>query len=213
MNLRQTWVFPIPPIPQRRHECLDVNLLVTLRQNISSSLSSTSRRPVKIGLELGFWVTWMFICTPPVLEGRILTLFCPELVLKSQTYNYRLTVKEPPMMRVFWAFGKKPDTDCSAWWLLVTSKNIFVSVTHGDGMRDGIRREWIFLRIGCRSNQRSGDRRRNLTFTGGLINDELVISDGLGWTNDWNAYSSTIIHRQCGNRSRDTEVVTGSLGD
>ena len=24
----------------------------------------------------------------------------------------RLTVKEPPVMRVFWAFAKKPDTDC-----------------------------------------------------------------------------------------------------
>ena len=167
MNLRQTCVFPIPPIPQRRHECLDISrLLVTLRLNISSSLSSTSRCPVKIGLELGFWVRGMFICTLPALAGGILTLFCPELVPNSQTYNdNRLTasIKEPPVTRVFWAFAKKPDTDCWAYWSLVTAENIFVSITHGRilfcfcmhqiGLRYDIRRgEWVFLRLGYRSN-------------------------------------------------------------
>ena len=36
-----------------------------------------------------------------------------ELVLKSDIQQQqRLTVKELPVMRVFWAFAKKPDTDC-----------------------------------------------------------------------------------------------------
>jgi HD superfamily phosphohydrolase len=36
-----------------------------------------------------------------------------ELVLKSQTQlQQRLTIKEPPVMRIFWAFAKKPDLDC-----------------------------------------------------------------------------------------------------
>ena len=46
------------PIPQKRHEHLDICLLVTRWVNIISKLSSTtSNRPVKNGLELGFWTT------------------------------------------------------------------------------------------------------------------------------------------------------------
>ena len=89
MNLRQIWVFPIPPIPQRRHEYLDISLLVTWWLNIFSSLSSTSCRPVKIGLELGFWVTGMFICTPPVLAGRI--VFCPEYKISTKITDKKTT--------------------------------------------------------------------------------------------------------------------------
>ena len=109
-----------------------------------------------------------------------------ELVLKSDIQQQqRLTVKELPVMRVFWAFAKKPDTDCWACSLLVTAKNIFVSVTHREilfricisqvGPHHGIRRgEWIFLRIGYSSNRQSGDRSRNLAFMGILINDDLA---------------------------------------
>ena len=36
-----------------------------------------------------------------------------ELVLKSQTQlQQRLTIKVPPVTRIFWAFGKIPDIDC-----------------------------------------------------------------------------------------------------
>ena len=36
-----------------------------------------------------------------------------ELELKSRrNHKQRLTIKEPPVTRVFWAFAKKPDTDC-----------------------------------------------------------------------------------------------------
>jgi hypothetical protein len=52
---------------------------------------------------------------------------------------------------------------------------------------------------------------------GSLINDSLVY--GPGWTftlmpNDWNAaYRSETIDRHSGSRSRDSEVVIGSLID
>ena len=65
MNLIQIWVFPIPPIPQRRQECLGL-LLVQLAK-ILPSLSSTSVRLVNNGLGFGFWSMGIFICASPVL--------------------------------------------------------------------------------------------------------------------------------------------------
>ena len=53
-------------------------------------------------------------------------------------------------------------------------------------------------------------------FMGGLINDDLVQAslDIHINANDRNAaYRSKIIDRQCGNRSRESEVVMGSLID
>ena len=53
-------------------------------------------------------------------------------------------------------------------------------------------------------------------FMGGLINDDLVQAslDIHINANDRNAaYRSKIIHRQCGKRSRESEVVMGSLID
>ena len=36
-----------------------------------------------------------------------------ELVPKSQTQlQKRLTIKVPPVMRIFWAFARRPDLDC-----------------------------------------------------------------------------------------------------
>ena len=103
-----------------------------------------------------------------------------ELVLKSHTATIRLTVKAPPLMKIFWAFGKKPDLECCACWSSVTNKNIFVSVTHGVilfwfrisqvGLRYGIRRG---VGMGYRSHSQSGDWSRNSVFMGSLINDEI----------------------------------------
>ena len=70
-------------IPQRRHNCFDISLLVTWQVNIFSSLSSTSCHPVKIGLGSGFWVTGTFICTS---SNRVnIDILYIELVLKSNT--------------------------------------------------------------------------------------------------------------------------------
>jgi hypothetical protein len=44
------------------------------------------------------------------ITSRVLSI---ELVLKSWTQlQQRLTIKVPPAMKIFWAFGKKPDLDC-----------------------------------------------------------------------------------------------------
>ena len=49
MNFMQIWLFPMPPIPQRRQE----HLPVARAKKMFPSLSSTSFRPVKNGLEFG----------------------------------------------------------------------------------------------------------------------------------------------------------------
>jgi hypothetical protein len=70
--------------------------------------------------------------------------------------------------------------------------------------------------MGYRSNRQSGCRSRNLAFMSNLINEGLVCArlDIHINANDWNtAYRSEIIDRQSGNRSRDSEVVMGSLID
>src|SRR5271168_5382424 len=54
VNLRQICVFPIPPIPQRRQERLDINPPLARGTKSFPRLSSTSFRPVKNGLEFGF---------------------------------------------------------------------------------------------------------------------------------------------------------------
>ena len=45
-----------------------------------------------------------------IIRGIILSI---ELVLKSETQpQQRLTIKVPPVMRIFWAFARKPNLDC-----------------------------------------------------------------------------------------------------
>src|SRR5277367_4836110 len=73
MNLRQICVFPIPPIPQRRHDRLGISLLLVRGTKIFPSLSSTSFRPVNNGLGLGYCCTGIFTSPSPVLEGSLLT--------------------------------------------------------------------------------------------------------------------------------------------
>ena len=52
----------------------------------------------------------VYLHSTSIIRDNILSI---ELVLKSQTQLLqKLTVKEPPVMRIFWAFGKKPDLDC-----------------------------------------------------------------------------------------------------
>ena len=69
VNLRQIWVFPIPPVPQRRQERLNINSLSAPWTKIFPSLSSTSFCPVNSGLEFGLRDLGIFICTLPVLAG------------------------------------------------------------------------------------------------------------------------------------------------
>ena len=71
VNLRQIWVFPIPPIPQRRQERLD--LLLARFIKILPSLSSTSFRPVNNGLGFGFESKEILISSP-VLARKLLTI-------------------------------------------------------------------------------------------------------------------------------------------
>ena len=71
VNLRQIWVFPIPPIPQRRQEHLDIGPLLVQGVKIFPSWLSISFRPVNIRLEFGFWSTGIFIC---LSAGSTLTI-------------------------------------------------------------------------------------------------------------------------------------------
>ena len=67
--------------------------------------------------------------------------------------------------------------------------------------------------MGDRSNRQRGRQRRNLAFTGNLINDDDSVRAIHIIVNNRNAaYRSEIIDRQSG-RSRDLEVVMGSLID
>ena len=65
------------------------------------------------------------------------------------------------------------------------------------------------------SNRQSGDRSRNLAFMGSLINHDDLIVAMSKMNNDINAnaYRSKVIDRRRGNRSRESEVVMGSLID
>ena len=96
----------------------------------------------------------VFVHSTSISRENILSI---ELVLKSHTpLQQRLTIKVPPVMWIFWAFTKKSNLDCWAWWSSMTDENIFVSVTHREilfwicisqvGLHFGIRRgEWNFL--------------------------------------------------------------------
>ena len=79
INLRQIWVFPIPPVPQRRQEHLDINLLSVQWMKIFRSLLSTSSCPTNNELVLGFWSKRNFLLL--VLVGRILLFWQMKYVL------------------------------------------------------------------------------------------------------------------------------------
>ena len=67
-----------------------------------------------------------------------------------------------------------------------------------------------------RSNRPQSGSRSGNAFTGSLINDNLVWArlDIHIYANDWNAaYRSEIMDRDSGNRSRNSDVVMGSLID
>ena len=129
----------------------------------------------------------VYMCPTSISRENIQVVLSIELILKSWTQlQQRLTIKDPPVMRVFWAFAKKPDPDCWTCQPLVTAKNIFVSVTHRRilfwicisrvGLHYGITRgEWISIRMSYGSNHRSGDRSGNLAFMGSLINDDDLV--------------------------------------
>ena len=112
-NLRQIWVFPIPPIPESRQERLDINLLSARWTKIFPSLSSTSLRPVNIGLEFCFWSkgTFVCICLSWALGGwtLILQIKYVQLLLDYLGSLWGKLTKVPPVMSISRKFAKKLD--------------------------------------------------------------------------------------------------------
>ena len=123
INLRQIWVFPTPPVPQRRQEHLDINSLSAEWIKIFRSLSSTSFWPTNKGLVFGFWSTGIFIW---VLAGRMLLFWQIRYVINCfYSLQERLTTKMPPVISGFWAFAKKPEPEPWIWQSWVTAKSIW----------------------------------------------------------------------------------------
>ena len=55
----------------------------------------------------------LYLYSTSISRENIDIVLSIKLVLRSQIQlQESLTVKELPMMRVFWAFAKKPDLDC-----------------------------------------------------------------------------------------------------
>ena len=53
------------------------------------------------------------VCLRSVSISRKIIVLYIELVLKSQTkLQQKLTTRELPVMRIFWALAKKPELDC-----------------------------------------------------------------------------------------------------
>ena len=88
INFRQIWVFPIPPVPQRRQERL-INLPSAQWIKIFQSLLSASFRPINSELEFGFWGTGIFICLSLGLAGRILFLDNKIWTIFNSLYSHK----------------------------------------------------------------------------------------------------------------------------
>ena len=124
MNLRQIWVFPIPPNPQRRQERLNIRLLVARGEKIFPSCLSTLFRPVKNRLESGFCGTKIF--TFPLLAGSVwagtILIYHTKYVCSIVYTVYERLTKLPPVTSTFWAFEKNPEFDCWVYWLSAKAK-------------------------------------------------------------------------------------------